>query len=554
MRASPSAVSGYNTNFADLLDQNQAGDYGYLNNNSGQIELTDYYSATTATATTPGAVAGYYEDSKLQQGKLGTPVLQDSKQYYAHNPSGPVDVQVTSPGGTSATSPADQFTYVAPAAPVVTGLSPASGVTAGGSYVTLVGSGFTGASGVTFGTTPVFSSTITVLSDSALKVQVPAAASTGVVDVTVITPGGTSATTTADQFNYVSTPPSGGGPPVITGIGPTSGSTVGGTTGNYSITLIGSGFTGASAVKFGSTAAASYTISVINDNALQVQVPSASSAGTVDVTVTTPNGTSATGPADRFTYVSPPRPVVTGLSKNSGSVVGGSTGNYYVTIIGSGFTGASAVEFGSTEAASYTLNVLSDNALQVQVPSASSVGAVDVTVTAPGGTSATSAADQFNYVAAPRPVVTGISKTSGSVVGGSTGNYYVSLIGSGFTGATGVSFGTVSAANSTITVYSDTALSVQVPSASAAGVVDVTVTTRAVHRRLPQPTSLPMSPALLQGAARLRSRPSARAPAPPWVATRAITMPISWAPVSLGPVPSLLVALRRRPIRSYPMI
>ena len=77
-------MSGYNDSYADLLDKNQVGDYGYLSTSTGEIELTDYYTTTTATSTTAGGVAGYYEDSKLEQGTSGTPILQETVQYLAH--------------------------------------------------------------------------------------------------------------------------------------------------------------------------------------------------------------------------------------------------------------------------------------------------------------------------------------------------------------------------------------------------------------------------------------------------------------------------------------
>jgi hypothetical protein len=83
MSANPSALTGYNANYADLLDQSQVGDYGYLSSTTGLIELTDYYPTTTATSTTPGGAAGSYEDSKLEQGKSGTPILQRMDQYIA---------------------------------------------------------------------------------------------------------------------------------------------------------------------------------------------------------------------------------------------------------------------------------------------------------------------------------------------------------------------------------------------------------------------------------------------------------------------------------------
>ncbi len=54
-----------------------------------------------------------------------------------------MDVTVTTAGGTSATSPADQFTYVG--TPTVTGIAPPSGPTAGGTVVSITGTNFTAA-------------------------------------------------------------------------------------------------------------------------------------------------------------------------------------------------------------------------------------------------------------------------------------------------------------------------------------------------------------------------------------------------------------------------
>jgi RHS repeat-associated protein len=88
LKANPSAVSGYNDSFADLLDQTQVGDYGYLNATSGLIEVTDYYATTTAGETTAGGVAGYWQDTKLQQGKTGPLILQATVQYFAHTAGG----------------------------------------------------------------------------------------------------------------------------------------------------------------------------------------------------------------------------------------------------------------------------------------------------------------------------------------------------------------------------------------------------------------------------------------------------------------------------------
>jgi hypothetical protein len=84
-------------------------------------------------------------------------------------------------------------------------------------------------------------------------------------------------------------------PVYVSSISPTSGPSAGGT----SVTVRGSGFTGASSVSFGATLASN--IMVNSDTKITATSPAGS--GTVDVTVTTPNGTSATGGADQFTYI-----------------------------------------------------------------------------------------------------------------------------------------------------------------------------------------------------------------------------------------------------------
>ena len=61
----------------------------------------------------------------------------------------------------------------------------------------------------------------------------------------------------------------------------------------------------------------------------------------MNVTVTTPSGTSATSASDDYTYN--PAPTVTGVSPTSGPRGGTNT----VTVSGTGFTGATAVDFGT---------------------------------------------------------------------------------------------------------------------------------------------------------------------------------------------------------------
>jgi hypothetical protein len=73
-------------------------------------------------------------------------------------------------------------------------------------------------------------------------------------------------------------------------------------------------------------------------------------------------------------------PAVTTLSPSSGPVAGGTS----VTITGTAFTGATAVEFGSIAATSFTVN--SATSITAKAPAGTS-GMVKVTVTTPYGTS-----------------------------------------------------------------------------------------------------------------------------------------------------------------------
>jgi len=109
----------------------------------------------------------------------------------------------------------------------------------------------------------------------------------------------------------------------------------------------------------------------------------------VDITVTGPGGTSAITTADKFTY----GPVVTSVSPNSGSHLGGTT----VTIKGAGFTGATSVQFGSTSVTSGITVNGTGTQITVKAP-AGAAGAVNVTVTAGGFTSVVSASETFTYV------------------------------------------------------------------------------------------------------------------------------------------------------------
>jgi hypothetical protein len=296
-------------------------------------------------------------------------------------PVGMVDITVTTAGGTSNTGSADQFTYVAP--PTVSGVAPAIGPPTGGTSVTITGANLTAATAVRFGANAA--AVFTVDSDTRIFATSPAG-SAGTVDITVTTAGGTSVASPADTFIYVAVPS-------VTGVAPSSGPTAGGTT----VTITGTGFTDATAVRFGG-AAAGFTVN--SDTGITATSP-AGLAGEVDITVVTAGGTSATNSFDRFSYVEPP--TISGISPASGPSTGGTT----VTVTGTNLTTATAVRFGGT-AVGYTID--SDTTITATSP-AGPAGEADITVVTAGGTSATNSSDLFTYIA----TVTGVAAGSGSI-------------------------------------------------------------------------------------------------------------------------------------------
>ncbi|MGA5699741.1 beta strand repeat-containing protein [Peterkaempfera bronchialis] len=315
-------------------------------------------------------------------------------------------------------------------APVINLSSPFSGTA--GTLVTLTGTGFTGVTSVTFGGVPATSYTVV----SPTQITAVAPAGSGTVQIVVTTTGGVS-----NGINFMYATPT----PVISTVAPNQGPVTGGN----SVTLTGSGFTGATAVHFG---AANAAFTVVSGTQVTAFAP-AGTAGTVNVTITTPGGTSA-GVA--YTYV--PAPALGSVAPNQGPLAGGTT----VSLTGSNLTGATAVLFGANAATSFT--VVSATQITAVVPTGT-VGAATVTVTTPGGT--TPGGVFYYYLATP--VLTGVAPGSGPTAGGTT----VTLTGSGLVTATGVAFGATAAA---FTVVSDLQINAVAP-AGAAGTVAVTVTT-----------------------------------------------------------------------------
>ena len=250
----------------------------------------------------------------------------------------------------------DESLETLPPAPAVTGVSPDAGFESGGTPVTITGSGFTSASAVRFGS--VAATQFAVESATKLTAIAPPQAP-ATVDVSVTNPGGTSTTGAADQFTYVAP----GHGPTVKSLSSKGGPAAGGTR----VTIEGTSFVGATAVKFG---AANASFEVDSATSITAESPPGTT-GTVEVTVATPNGESGGTRKARFKYAAP---TVTKDYPRNGPMTGGTR----VTIGGSGFAlgSATSFDFGKTPATS--VDCTSTSACTVTTPASAKKAVVEV--------------------------------------------------------------------------------------------------------------------------------------------------------------------------------
>ncbi len=302
------------------------------------------------------------------------------------------------------------------ASPVVDELQPNDGPEAGGTAVTILGSGFSGATAVNFGL--VAAESFTVNSDTSITaVSPPQSGYWWVVDVMVTTPDGTSAVGPQDKFSYG---------PVVGKITPRRGPAVGGTP----VTISGVALEGATAVNFGPAPAASFSENP-DGSITAVSPPVTPGENVVNIKVLTPEGESHTyhlpdiTPPDTFIY----GPTLTGVDPGSGSAAGGTK----VTIHGRGFEApflgliaeafVNSVDFGSTEltcsfpwpgwlapCGAAEFEVRSDNEIVATAPPGE--GTVPIRVETRGGISPEVSTDSFTYI--PVSEVPGTGGAGGS--------------------------------------------------------------------------------------------------------------------------------------------
>ena len=349
-----------------------------------------------------------------------------------------VDVTVTTPGGTSATSAASRFTFTA--VPIITYIN--ASLAAPGTNISIVGLHLDSATAVRFG---AIDAAIVTQTATSIIATVPAGVIGQTVDVVVVAPAGTSPTHANTKFTYL-------GAPTLTGLSPSSGPAGGGTT----VTITGSGFMSNATVEFGGVSAASVTV----DSPGQITAVTPPGYAARLVVVQTSGGSTGNVPEGIFTYVG--GAAIASISPLAGPASGGTT----VTITGAGFNSGSTVKFGSTTAAS--VNLISATTLEAVAPAGT--GSVSISVTTDGYTSTHN--QSFVYQGAPAPSVTNVNHWRGPIAGGTT----VTITGANFTGATAVKFGAANAAS--FTVQSDTQITAVTP-AGAEGMADVQVTTPA---------------------------------------------------------------------------
>lgn len=176
--------------------------------------------------------------------------------------------------------------------------------------------------------------------------------------------------------------------PTITGLSVASGPPAGGT----SVTITGTNFTGATSVKFGSTNAASF--SVTNDTHINATSPAGS--GTVRIKIIGPGGTSPDGNFDSFNYNAVTgSPTITNVTPTSGSSAGQ---DQVITITGTNFSDTvipTGVNFGGVVSPFFA--VQNSTTILAEAPAGS--GTVNVSVTNGTSTSvANGTHSQYTYV------------------------------------------------------------------------------------------------------------------------------------------------------------
>lgn len=329
-------------------------------------------------------------------------------------------------------------------APTVTAISPAVGPLAGGTAITVTGTGF--AAGATVDLGGSLATSVVVASATSITAVAPAHAP-GAVVVTVTNSDGQGGTISGG-FTYL------GPPPTLTAVAPSSGPTAGATT----ITLTGTEFGSGTTVTVGGVLATS--VSVSSPTSLTAVTP-AGIAGLVNVVVTKADGQAATLAAG-YTYTQSAPPAVSAISPTTGTHGGGVP----VTITGTGFVSGATVKFGTVAATG--IAVASSTSITAIAPAGTANALVSIVVTNADSQAGT-LANGYRFVDVGPVATTSASPTAGPLEGGQA----VTILGTNFNPGATVKFGDAAA---TVSAVTPTAIVVVTPAKTAAGKTSVVVT------------------------------------------------------------------------------
>lgn len=300
----------------------------------------------------------------------GTPatsiVVASASQITAVTPAGTPGAAVVTVTNldTQSSTLSGGFTYQYPA-PTSAIVAPNTGSSAGGTAITITGTGFLAGATVKLG--DIAATDVVVVSATSITAKTPAGAS-GQVAVTVTNPDLLTGTL-ANAFTYAAP-----GTPTVTTVAPATGPLAGAT----AITVTGTNFASGATVTIGGIAATG--VVVVSATSITAVTPARESGGQVAVAVKVGSveGSLATG----FTYQSP-TPIARSVTPDEGSLTGGTV----VVVAGTGFLKGVTVSFGGVAATKVTLK--SDTELEATTPASKAAAAVDVVVTNPGSQPAT---------------------------------------------------------------------------------------------------------------------------------------------------------------------
>ncbi len=256
---------------------------------------------------------------------------------------------------------------VANPAPTVSSIAPTSGSQAGGTAVTITGTGFLSGATVKFGGTPA--TNVTVVSATSITATAPAHAA-GKVDV-VVTNSDSQSATLAQSFTYALPAPT------ISGVSPATGPTSGLTP----VTITGTNFQSGATVTFGTRPATDVTVVSATSITARTPLGPAGAQLAVNVVVTNPDATTATA-NNAFTYTVPALTVVS-VTPN----IAVPNAPITITIFGAGFTSAVSSSVTVAGVVATNVQVIDPVTIHATLPS-HPAGTGDVVVTS-GGTSAT---------------------------------------------------------------------------------------------------------------------------------------------------------------------